>query len=128
MPDSSNNLVSLAARIDAELEYFESEAQTAAFRAVQAPPFIVQLPWSYGGDELHNCAVVAEAGISRIVFCETGFGPSFPWSLMRAEQSDLGADAGWCAYLYEVFTTSSMWSSEPPPGFELCGPGERKNA
>ena len=108
----------------AQLAYFESDAQRNAFRSFAVEPLPVEQQWSYGGQH-HTCFVIARSAVEQVVFCATGFGPAFPWSLQPLGATDLGTDGQWNAYLYESFVGSTMWPPGRPSNFELCGPGER---
>jgi hypothetical protein len=108
-----------------ELRYFDSDAQRSAFHRAHVTPYDRIETWAFGS-ESHVCTVVASNGDFELVYCSTGFGPSFPWSVQRPGQTNLGTDAEWCAYLYEAFVGSSMWLPGPPQGFMLFGPGERE--
>jgi hypothetical protein len=110
-----------------ELRYFDSADQRTAFLALAVTPFAATQRWSYGS-EVHTCFVVARGTSEQIVYCATGFGPAFPWSVQSVETADLGTDGQWCAYLYECFVSSTLWPHPPPIGFVLCGPNERTEA
>jgi hypothetical protein len=107
-----------------QLRYFESEEQRTEFCSFLVEPQHAEQHWAYG-DESHACVVVAKNQHEQIVYCRTGFGPAFPWSLQPLGTADLGMDGQWNAYLYECFISSRMWSGQPPSNFELKGPGER---
>ena len=111
--------------LDSELLHFDSDAQRAAFHRARTAPSERIETWAYGS-ESHVCTVIASNGDSELVYCSTGFGPAFPWSVQRPGQTDLGMDAEWCAYLSEAFVGSPLWPPGPPPGFMLMGPGERE--
>ena len=116
-------MTDLAAIVDAELEFFDSAAQRDEFQACRITPVATTQRWQYSAEE-HECLVVARSADVQIVYCGTGFGPSFPWSAQRIGESDLGMESQWHAYLYESFM-SGMWRGATPPGFEYKGPGER---
>ena len=80
--------------------------------------------WQYGS-ETHKGVIIAESERDKIVYCETGFGPSFPWGVLEKAAQDLGQDSQWSAYLYEAFLISSLYLGLKPDLFELKGPGER---
>ena len=108
-----------------ELDYFESVEQRKAFSSFRVAPIRVVQRWGYS-DEEHECFIVARIGDEQIVYCSTGFGPSFPWSVQRQGESNLGMDSQWQAYLYESFVCSGMWPGRIPSDFMLMGPGERQ--
>lgn len=117
--------VDIFATIDRELRHFESDTQRDAFHRTRVTPIERVETWAYGA-ETHVCTVIASNDDTELVYCSSGFGPSFPWSVQHPGQTDLGTDGQWFAYLYEAFAGSSMWPPGPPPGFELMGPGERE--
>lgn len=108
----------------AEMGYFESERMKNEFFDVSVEPYFIEENWLYG-NETHQCWVVAKNDTEQIVYCQTGFGPSFLWSLQPLNEKALGMDAQWNAYLVETFTLSNMWVEEVPDNFTLMGPGER---
>jgi hypothetical protein len=114
----------LESRIVSELQYFDSDVQRRAFSSVRVQPQSVTQRWQYG-EELHTCVVVAKNEKEQIVYCATGFGPLFPWSVQPLGAQDLGSDGEWHAYLYESFVSSSMSPHPAPRGFMHMGPGER---
>ncbi|WP_426687228.1 hypothetical protein [Rhodanobacter ginsengiterrae] len=111
--------------IEQELKYFGSDDQRRAFRAVYGSLSNCVESWQYG-QEMHICTIVAADEKTQIVFCPTGFGPSFPWGVQRIGQTDLGMDDSWHAYLYEAFVCSTIWPHDPPTGFMQMGPSERR--
>lgn len=113
----------LGAVVDAELEFFESPDQRSAFESLRITPVPTTQRWQYSEEE-HECLIVARNSDVQIVYCASGFGPSFPWSIQRIGATDLGMDGDWHAYLYESFI-SGMWHGAVPEGFERKGPGER---
>jgi hypothetical protein len=115
----------LEAIIRRELTFFPSHEMKQAFLAVRIAPREVTQTWIYG-KEIHRCWIVASDSEDQIVYCQTGFGPDFPWSCQFPGESRLGMDSQWCAYLYEAFAPSGMWKGAIPDDFMLMGPGERE--
>ena len=107
-----------------QLRFFDTDQQRNAFRSFAIEPARIEQRWSYGS-ETHACFVVARTQTEQVVYCGTGFGPAFPWSVQSLGALELGADGHWNAYLYECFASSSMWPHPTPENFELKGPGER---
>jgi len=110
--------------IERELPYFDSNAQREAFRMAQVAQREYPQSWQFGCEQ-HRCTVIAADSQTQIVHCTTGFGPSFPWSVQKVGEKDLGLDSEWHAYLYEAFVCSTMWPQGAPNGFVRMGPGER---
>ena len=119
-----NSSVDLEAEIQEELSYFESDDQRKMFLEARTPIRIIEQSWQYS-DERHNCLIIAQDAQTQIVWCDTGFGKSFPWSTQRIGETDLGMDCDWHAYLYEAYVTSTMWPQDPPAGFMHMAKGER---
>ncbi len=113
--------------IEHELTFFPTEEMKREFLAVRTSPREVIQGWIYG-KELHQCWIIAGDSQDQIVYCQTGFGPGFPWSCQSPGADRLGMDSQWCAYLYEAFAPSRMWNGEVPVDFMLMGPGEREQA
>jgi hypothetical protein len=111
------------ALIEHELSFFFSEEITRAFEAVRIPPTESVQMWQYGS-ESHQCWIIAADATHQIVYCKTGFGPSFAWASQNRGATDLGTDGQWCAYLVEAF--AGMWKGRLPENFMLMGPGERE--
>jgi hypothetical protein len=112
------------ADIERELRYFDSDVQREAFGVARVAPYEYLESWQYSTEQ-HKCTVIAADGQTQIVYCATGFGPSFPWSIQKDGENDLGMDSEWYAYLYEAFVCSTMWHGGIPYGFVLMGPNER---
>ena len=115
----------LTHQISKEYTYFESAAQCAAFaRSTVAPERVLQ-SWAYSPD-MHSCYIVARTASKQIVYCDTGFGPDFPWSVQPLGDTDLGRDGMWHAYLYECVVGTEIWPAIPAD-LTLMGPGERQS-
>ena len=65
--------------IEHELTFFPTEEMKRVFLAVKTSPREVIQGWIYG-KELHQCWIIAGDSQDQIVYCQTGFGPGFPWS------------------------------------------------
>src|SRR5215510_13413531 len=90
------------ALIKRELRFFFSEEMIRAFEAVRVPPAEWVQVWKYG-PETHRCWIIAADATHQIVYCQSGFGPSFPWAHQNRGEKDLGMDGQWRAYLVEAF-------------------------
>ena len=114
----------VAGLIAKEYAFFESQEQCAAFSRHVVTLATVRQSWAYGPAS-HDCHVVARTVSRQFVYCATGFGPDFPWSLQALGATDLGMDGMWHAFLYECVVGSEIWPTVPP-GFVVMGPGERR--
>ncbi len=103
---SDLNMPDFEALIGGELKFFFSEEMAQAFLAVRVPPAESLQVWQYG-PQSHRCWVVAADAAHQIVYCQSGFGPTFPWSSQVRGETDLGMDGQWCAYLVEAF--AGIW-------------------
>ena len=100
-------------------------SQPELARAIR--PFLVQprcepRPWDYGEpNQTYPCWIVAEHRPSNtaIAFCESGFGPSYPWGLLflSGPHLNMGMDSQWFKSLQEAFRDSMAWGGENPPGY-----------
>ena len=107
-----------------EYAYFENAAQCAAFARNAVVPERVVQTWAYTPDT-HVCYIVARTPSKQFVYCATGFGPDFPWSVQPLGETDLGMDGMWHAYLYECVVGTEVWPAVPAD-LMLMGPGERQ--
>ncbi len=94
-----------------------------AIRLHLVPPRCEHRPWDYGAPgQTHLCWIVAEHQPSNtcIAFCESGFGPSYPWGLLFLSRHHLnmGIDSQWFISLEEAFRDSMAWEGRNPPGYE----------
>ena len=117
------NMPDLEALVKRELRFFFSEEMTRAFEEAGVSPAESIQAWQYG-PQAHRCWIIAADEAHQIVYCQTGFGPSFPWSQQKRGETNLGMDGQWCAYLVEAF--AGMWKGKLPADFILMGPGERE--
>ena len=102
--------------IECELQYFKPNEIREAFLRVCVEAYKIVESWGYS-DELHPCWIIANDEKFQLVYCSTGFGPSFSWGHQLRGATDLGMDSCWDAYLFEAFINSGMWTGETPEGF-----------
>jgi hypothetical protein len=124
-PLGAPKMIDLEQRIEHELSFFASDEQREAFRRFLVSPVQSIQSWQYG-PQSHPCTIVASDGATQIVYCPTGFGPSFPWSAQRVGETDLGRDDYWDAYLYEAFVCSRLWPHGAPKGLIHLALGDRR--
>ncbi|MBN2294278.1 MAG: hypothetical protein JXM70_17755 [Pirellulales bacterium] len=122
------NAEDIKALVQNEIVYFDDHVVRMVMQAVLVSPREVVRQWGYGRPRKHKCWVVADVESSEemLVYCPTGFGPSFPWGRQLKTTDDMEMDGVWHAYLYEAFVSSQLWQGEIPKDFTLMGPGERK--
>jgi hypothetical protein len=114
--------------IEQELAYCESDEILVSLKRALVPPYTMTRKFEYGPQGKMECWVVAEAPAESevLVYCSTGFGPSFPWGIQDRHEPSMGRDDAWFAYLCEAFIESRLWKGPMPEGFESKGPGERR--
>lgn len=101
-----------------ELGLVVDPARREALRAILVEPRVEERDWDYGAPgERYSVWVVAEATDKGIilVYCENGFGPTFPWGFLFTNElgfASLGMDSQWCWYLEEAFVRSGLWPGE----------------
>ena len=92
-------------------------------RSLLVQPRCEQRPWDYGAPgQTYPCWIVTEHQPSNtgIAFCESGFGPSYPWGLLflQGPYLSMGMDSQWFVSLEEAFRDSMAWEGENPPGHQ----------
>ena len=79
--------------------------------------------WDYGKvGEKYPCWIALEdSGTdTAVVYCEKGFGPSYPWGLVAITAfSNMGMDSGWFASLEEAVRDSMFWHGDNPEEYEV---------
>src|SRR4051812_18608673 len=69
----------------------------SALAAFLVPPVRLRLNWEYGAaNEQLDCWLVGQSRdepLVRIVYCEAGFGPAFPWGYVFGDS--MGMDSDW---------------------------------
>jgi hypothetical protein len=114
----------IAARVKKELARIADPALVAAIRRLLVPPYPVDRDWDYGRPgEKYACWTVLEHAPSKtgIAYCDSGFGPSYPWGLvfLSGEQMSIGPDYCWYASLEDAMRESPAWDQPNPPGYEV---------
>lgn len=97
-------------------------ALRSAAESVLMEPRLEHVSWDYGqpGEKL-PCWVIADLRPERhslVLYCTTGFGPTYPFGVADADLATLGTDGNW--YLsFEDALRATIWSGKNPPGFEV---------
>ncbi len=91
-------------------------------RRLLVPPRCEARPWNHGApNQTCPCWIVAEHRPSNtaIAFCESGFGPSYPWGLLfvAGPHLSMGMDSQWFVSLEEAARDWRAWEGENPPGY-----------
>lgn len=106
--------------VDAELAKVSDPARRDALAAVLVPPQPLSLEWGYGKPgERYVCWLVGLSpdGKERLVYCETGFGPSYPWGFVGIREDWMGMDCQWHVSLEDAAIGACILPA--PPGYEV---------
>jgi len=103
-----------AAKIDAlvesELQRIKDARIVAHVRLLRVEPKPVLRNWDYGepGTRYPCWSILAhQASNSGIAYCQSGFGPNYPWGLVALdEDGTIGMDSAWFASLIDAFLES----------------------
>lgn len=116
MTVTTNHLIDL---VESELAELDDARVAAHVRRLLVPPGSVMRSWDYGTeDEAYPCWSVLEHNASNtgIAYCESGFGPSFPWGLVfltGTVHMSMGMDSGWFQCFLEAYFESSAAAELP---------------
>jgi hypothetical protein len=130
-PFSENTLGVMPVSADTVRELVKSELAgitqvelADTIRPLLVDPRCELRPWNYSEPEgAFPCWVVLEHTGSGtcVVYCEEGFGPSYPWGLLFLSEPhmDMGMDAQWFLSLEDAARGSPAWDGANPPGYEV---------
>ncbi|MBJ7485814.1 hypothetical protein [Brevundimonas sp.] len=110
---------SIVAQIDSELSRLTDDNAKQAVLHRRVDPRPITLDWEYGtaGQQFDGWVVFDHEAESDtlIVYCEHGFGPTFPWGLVFASAQDgrrsMGMDSGWFSSFMDAFWDSHAATS-----------------
>lgn len=111
--------------VQIELAGVSDDTRRAALSTLIVTPRQFELGWDYGTvDERFRCWEVgsAEARQLLLVYCDQGFGPTFPWGFVFAEADSLGMDSQWHSKLEDAAICAGLVPR--PPDSESPGPPE----
>jgi hypothetical protein len=111
--------------VEAELAGIAGHARRTLLSQYLTPAEPIRLFWEYGEpDEQLDCWRVGQSHDQRywLLYCETGFGPSFPWGTVSASSQSLGNDSQWHSGLEDAAIAIRLLPA--PPGYEAPGPRE----
>lgn len=108
--------------VEQQIERISQPELVQTIRRLIVPPRCEPRPWDYGAsNQTYPCWIVAEHQPSNtaISFCESGFGPSYPWGLLfiNGPHMSMGMDSQWFVSLEEAVRDSRAWEGESPPGY-----------
>ena len=114
MPDESD----IQRLVEAELAQIVDIARRDALRAVLVSPKPLMLKWGYGKPgERFQCWLVGLYGTERLVYCDKGFGPSYPWGFVSIDEDWMGMDCQW--HLGLEHAAIGIRALSAPPNYEV---------
>ena len=93
MPDGAQEMREL---LKAQLAAIDDPARRALLETYLVWPQPLILKWGYGKPgERYTCWLVASHRNTRIVYCDQGFGPAYPWGIVGPSDDWMGMDCHW---------------------------------
>jgi hypothetical protein len=107
--------------VDAELVRIQDRDLVCRVRALLVTPHLVEREWAYGApNQICVCWTVLEhrASNTGIAYCDTGFGPNFPWGLvfLSGPRMSIGMDSAWYETLEEAVRESCFFDAQKSSG------------
>jgi hypothetical protein len=114
----------IASLVEKELARIADPVLVTAIQSLLVTPYPVERDWDYGlPGQSYKCWTVLEhrASDTGIAYCESGFGPSYPWGVvgLSGKYMSMGPDSGWYATLEDAMRESRAWNQPNPPGYEV---------
>lgn len=113
----------LSKLIVSELERVSDQNRRLQLAALLVEPRLISLSWDYNPPGTRfDCWHVGQApsGDIWLVYCDTGFGPSFPWGFVFPKEDSIGNDGQWHAGLEDIAVNCGLL--EAPAGYQSPGP------
>jgi hypothetical protein len=116
--------IQIANLVEKELARIADRVLVTAIQSLLVTPYPVERDWDYGlPGQNYKCWTVLEhrASNTGIAYCESGFGPSYPWGVvwLSGEYMSMGPDSGWYATLEDAMRESRAWNQPNPPAYEV---------
>ena len=106
--------------LDFEIAQIVDSTRRSIALALLIPPKNLSLAWEYGspGDRF-DCWLIGKSCDDKtgFVFCQEGFGPSYPWGFVALDNESMGSDDRWYAGLED--TLIGVGILDAPPGYEV---------
>lgn len=109
----------LKSLIEQELRDLTDDRVTAQIRGLLVEPHVIMRPWDYGPDDAYPCWTVLDhpASGTSICYCESGFGPKYPWGLVGmpgdAAPQSMGMDTSWFRTFLQAYFDSFIVAELP---------------
>jgi hypothetical protein len=108
--------------VDQELARIADSQLRDRIRTLLVAPARADRDWHYGAPgDTYPCWTVLEDSSSdtAIVFCSQGFGPAYPWGVVRLSNDEIGSDDQWFLTLEDAMRCSPAWRGENPADYEV---------
>jgi hypothetical protein len=106
--------------IEVELTKVREISRRENLRTVLVPLQMLSLKWEYGKpDERFECWLVGMSsdGQKRLLYCDCGFGPTYPWGIVSNDSDWLGMDSQWHEALEDAAIGAGLLPA--PPDYEV---------
>jgi hypothetical protein len=113
----------IAKLITSELERVSDLSRRERLKALLIEPRLLSLHWDYNPvGTRFDCWLIGQSpnGDTRLVYCNQGFGPSFPWGFVYSDTDSMGNDGQWEAGLEDVAINCGLLDA--PENYESPGP------
>jgi hypothetical protein len=108
--------------LDDETDHVADQSHRQLLLDLLTVPRRRKLMWEYGWQERLTCWQVGQSTDNDIwlVYCEDGFGPSFPWGFVFPESQSLGNDGQWYSGLVDAAIGAGLLVA--PDDYQSPGP------
>jgi hypothetical protein len=106
--------------VDGEFASIGDSSRRAELRSTLVSPQALSLAWDYGTPgEQFECWLIgfSKEGKKRLIYCDRGFGPAYPWGIVGAKEDGMGMDCQWHVGLEHAAIAAGIL--EPPPDYEV---------
>ncbi|HEY2840193.1 MAG TPA: hypothetical protein VGJ26_13645 [Pirellulales bacterium] len=106
--------------VDIQLLTIVDPSRREALKERLVSPQPLSLKWGYGApDERFQCWLIgfSKDGKLRLVYCDQGFGPEYPWGIVGASQDWMGMDCDWHVGLEHAAIGAGVLDA--PPDYEI---------
>jgi hypothetical protein len=106
--------------VEIDLSKVSDPTRRSVLAAILIPPQPLYLNWEYGeSGERFKCWLVGLSpdGTYRLVYCDNGFGPEYPWGYVDATENSIGMDCQWHIGLEHAAIGAGLLDA--PPNYEV---------
>jgi hypothetical protein len=119
------NALEIKNLIAEELARIKEPARRSQLERFLTDPRERSMRWDYGKDgESFDCWQFGESSSDELilVYCDRGFGPTFPWGWLFDDEESLGMDSQWHSSLEDAAIGGGLLDASPD--YEVPGPRE----